>query len=233
MRPHSPRSAAPGGAFPMEGAPTHRCLGLGVPRRLHSFGSGPGREARERVMRIQREPVAGDRYPADSSLSRLSGKDVRNWGPASLLSRIRINSDRGSISNPGLRHNVEEQRALRLDGASRSCGWQRSHGIVPLAAAEQRVRHEEVGDARRTPRRDRHVDRTYLSPPASQANSRSDVVSGIQSRVSGRCRSGCPRRETMESNCQMNRQQRLHSLTRYITRQLFRTLAAAHSTPAT
>ena len=74
-----------------------------------------------------------------------------------------------SISIQGLRPHAEAQRTHRIDGPGRRVRRQRRHGVVLLAAAEERPRPPTLGDPRGTPPRHRHLDRTDLSPPAPPA----------------------------------------------------------------
>jgi putative transposase len=84
-----------------------------------------------------------------------------------------VHSDRGStISSKFLRSPVEEQWPLWFNGSSGRRGRQRSHGVVPLALAEQRARHQKMGDPGRITSRDRHLDRADLSPSSTSARTR-------------------------------------------------------------
>ena len=93
-------------------------------------------------------------------------------------------SDRGTpISLHGLRPRAQEQRAQRFDGASRLRRRQRGDGVVPLAAPEQRLGHQALGDEGGASRMRSSVDRAHLSPPSTQAQSRQDDARRVRGSV--------------------------------------------------
>src|ERR1019366_10638033 len=66
-----------------------------------------------------------------------------------------------SISFQSLRAHDQKQRAHRVDGTRRRVWRQRSNGIVLLAPAEERPEPATLGNPRRTPPCDHHLDRTH------------------------------------------------------------------------
>jgi len=80
-----------------------------------------------------------------------------------------VHSDRGSsVSLQRFRQDAGTGRAPGIDGPGGDVCRQRRHGIVLLAAAEERSRHPTVDDQGGTPSGHRRVDRADLQPsPAS------------------------------------------------------------------
>jgi putative transposase len=77
-----------------------------------------------------------------------------------------FHSDRGSsVSRPQGTAGSGPPSHGRLDGSSRLRRRQRRHGIVLLAPAKERAQPPPLADPRRTPHRDRDLDRTHLPPP--------------------------------------------------------------------
>ncbi len=85
-----------------------------------------------------------------------------------------VHSDRGSQSVPvsRLRAGVGPLRIAGLDGPGGRLCRQCRHGVLLLAAAEERPRLEVLGDPGRTAPGDRPLDRAHLSPPAPSEGAR-------------------------------------------------------------
>ena len=98
---------------------------------------------------------------------------------------------RVAISKPEIRSRPQPPRHGRIHGPRRSSGRQRSHGIVLLAAPEERPRSPFLGHPRRPADRDRDLDRTDLPPPPTTSRARPIDPDRVRSHHDHASQSGC------------------------------------------
>jgi putative transposase len=107
---------------------------------------------------------------ADRMTSELAVAALRNAvALRTPAGTVVVHSDRGSpVPVPQVRRRAHLRWPGRLDGPGRRMRGQLGHGVVLLAAAEERPEPSTVGHARTTTPGDRDLDRTDL-PPAPSA----------------------------------------------------------------
>src|SRR5699024_2401570 len=79
---------------------------------------------------------------------------------------------RVAITQPEIRPRPQGPRHGRLNGPRRRGRGQRSHGELLQPAPDERPRPPALDHPRRTPHRDRHLDRTDLPPPPTTGRPR-------------------------------------------------------------
>src|SRR5215213_9006498 len=140
----SPRSSEP--ATPRSGYTPDNSSPSTAPR-----ASSPGRfTARE---------SAGYRFQCGLARTTLSLRSNHDWYYTWHSEQL------GLVPVQEVRQDTEKQRSHRIDGPRRCLRRQRRHGIVLLAAAEQRPRPPPLDHPRKTAPGHRYVDREDLPPP--------------------------------------------------------------------